>query len=93
MSLTTTMTAPAPLRTEASRTSMQAASAPSDASGLARLLAKVRTWLGAKRGASRRSDDGMFLAQAVDHCDLEWRLQRVERSWGSSSFGVGGHSF
>ena len=59
---------------------------------LQRAIARVRGWLHAQRRSSRAIADGLFLARAVDHCDLEWRMQRMGRRW-AHGFGIGGAGF
>ena len=59
---------------------------------LQRAIARVRGWLRAQRRSSRAIEDGLFFARAVDHCDLEWRMQRMGRRW-AHGFGIGGAGF
>jgi hypothetical protein len=60
---------------------------------LQRAIARVSGWLRAQRRSSRAIEDGLFLARAVDHCDLQWRTQQVERRWAAGGFGIGGSRF
>ena len=34
-----------------------------------------------------------FLNHARDHCDLEWRIRELDRTWAQSGFGIGGSRF
>ena len=59
---------------------------------LQRAIARACGWLRAQRRSRRAIEDGLFVARAVDHCDLEWRMQRTGRRW-AQGFAIGGAGF
>ena len=56
-------------------------------------VGRFAEWLSAQQADHAELDRRIHLDRAVDHCDLEWRIRELDRSWASSGFGIGGSRF
>ena len=77
-----------PMVASAPRAHAAAARAPA----LKSLVQCFADWLAREHASATETEHRLLLDLAVDHSDLEWRIQALDRRW-SHSPGVGGSRF